>query len=141
MKLIARIFALIVSTAAAAEPIESKSIRVIDGDTIEARSMTVRLIGFDAPEIAQAKCAAERAKGYRAAERLRELVAAGNLDLSLMTCSCRPGTEGTPECNNGRSCGVLRSEGRDVGVILIREKHARRFVCGATRCPRRKSWC
>jgi len=29
----------------------------------------------------------------------------------------------------------------DVGDILISEGLARRFVCGATSCPRRRPWC
>jgi hypothetical protein len=33
--------------------------------------------------------------------------------------ACRTGTEGTPRCNYGRSCGVLRARGQDVGALLI----------------------
>jgi hypothetical protein len=47
------------------------------------------------------------------------------------------GTEGTPRCNYGRSCGVLAIRGKDVAEILIGEGLARRYVCGATRCPKR----
>jgi endonuclease YncB( thermonuclease family) len=36
--------------AACAEPIEPGAIQVIDGDTIRAHGLTVRLVGFDAPE-------------------------------------------------------------------------------------------
>ena len=49
--------ALILAAAAAiAEPVNPPAIRVIDGDTIEARGLVIRLIGFDTPE-SRARCA------------------------------------------------------------------------------------
>jgi hypothetical protein len=45
-------------------------------------------------------------------------------------------------CNHGRACGTLRSNGRDVGAILIAEGLAVPFVCGATSCPKTpRPWC
>ena len=133
---------LLVATAATAEPIAPGAVRVIDGDTIEALGRTIRLVGFDTPETgSQARCEGERSLASRATFRLRQLVTAGGLDLALVPCACRPGTEGTPACNYGRSCGVLKAAGRDVGAILIGEGLARPYICEATRCPRRQSWC
>jgi hypothetical protein len=74
------------------------------------------------PDIFLRQCFAPSDSGaYRLPSRLRSIVAAGRLSLDRVTCSCRPGTEGTPFCNYGRLCAVLKSAGQDVGAILIRE--------------------
>lgn len=54
---------------------------VVDGDTIRLGQRRIRLIGIDAPELAGAQCAAERALGERAADRLLALVNQGEFDL------------------------------------------------------------
>jgi endonuclease YncB( thermonuclease family) len=77
----------------------------------------------------------------RATLRLRDLVNGGDLDLTLVRCSCAKGTEGTKRCNYGRACGVLTAKGKDVGATLIDEGLARLFVCGLDRCPKRQPWC
>jgi endonuclease YncB( thermonuclease family) len=134
---------LILPALAGAEPIEPSAIQVRDGDTIEARGRVVQLVGFDAPETAdRARCEAERTLGIHAAERLRLLIhTAARLDLTLVRCSCRPGTEGTWLCNRRRACGVLTIGGQDVGPVLIAEGLARRYVCRSYSCPRRTAWC
>ena len=127
---------------ATADPITPGAIEVIDGDTIRAQGRTVRLVGFDAPEAGlHARCESERTLAARATFRLRQLINGGGLDLELIPCSCRRGTEGTPHCNYGRACGVLTAARKDVGDILISEGLARRYVCGRTSCPRREPWC
>jgi endonuclease YncB( thermonuclease family) len=132
----------ICGTVTVAEPITPGAITVTDGDTIRAHGRAVRLVGFDTPEMGnRALCEGERSLGARASMRLRQLVAAGGLDLTLIPCNCPPTTEGTQACNHGRACGVLRSAGRDVGPLLIAEGLARAYVCQGTRCPRRQSWC
>jgi endonuclease YncB( thermonuclease family) len=132
------------SFPAAAEPIDSVDIRVIDGDTIRVyhEQPNVRLVGFNAPETRRAACDAERELGAKATRRLRDLVRAGDLDFVYVACSCPAGTEGTRLCNHGRDCGTLKSRGRDVGAILMEEGLAVPFVCGATRCPKTpRPWC
>ena len=120
---------LLVTWSATAEPISPGAIQVIDGDTISARRQTVRLVGFDSPEGGMnARCEAERTLAARASTRLRQLIAAGGLDLSQVACSCLPGTEGTTACNYGRSCGVLNAAGKDVGELLIMESSMRRLT-------------
>jgi endonuclease YncB( thermonuclease family) len=116
---------------------------VIDGDTVRVRGETFRLVGFDAAETGdQARCAHERQLGNRATARLRELIdSAARSELTRVPCACRADTQGTRDCNYGRSCGTLRADGRDVGNVLIAEGLARPYVCGATGCPRRGSWC
>jgi endonuclease YncB( thermonuclease family) len=124
------------------EPIEPRAIEVIDGDTIRANGRTVRLVGFDAPEAGyHARCESERALAAKATFRLRQLVSRGGLDLQLVPCACRRGTEGTPHCNYGRACGVLTAAGEDVGALLISEGLARSYVCGRTSCPARRPRC
>lgn len=127
-----------------AEPIQPDRIRVIDGDTIEidGRKPTIRLVGFNAPEIRNAKCEDEGRLGVNATNRVRELVKSGSLELIYVQCACKPGTEGTFACNFGRRCGILKSNGRDVRDILIQEGLAVPFKCGETRCPKMpRPWC
>jgi endonuclease YncB( thermonuclease family) len=131
-----------IASIAQAEPIASGAIQVIDGDTIRAGGRLVRLVGFDTPEPeSQAHCESERTLAARATFRLRQLVAGGGLDLSLIPCSCKSGTEGTQVCNYGRACGVLKAAGKDVGPVLIAEGLARTYHCSRTRCPSRQPWC
>jgi len=131
----------LVTSITNASPLDSAQIEVLDGDTIRIGGETIRLVGFDAPETYRAQCPSERELGNRATSRLRHLVAGGGLDLERVACACRAGTEGTPRCNYGRSCGILRARGQDVGAVLIAEGLARAFVCGRTSCPKREAWC
>lgn len=129
---------------ASSAPIAPDDVRVIDGDTIRIHHQRpdVRLVGFNAPETRRAQCDVERASGDRATARVRNLVRSSKLDFEFVACSCSPGTEGTPLCNYGRRCGILKADGRDVGAILISENLAVPFVCGQTRCPPTpKPWC
>src|SRR5216683_3149754 len=110
-------------------------VTVIDGDTIKVRGRTIDLVGFDAPETGnRAQCPRERELGARATAQLKSLIAGGGLDLRLVPCACPPDTEGTPECNEGRSCGELRSYGRDIGGMMIQYVLAKPYVCSATSC-------
>jgi endonuclease YncB( thermonuclease family) len=102
----------------------------------------MRLVGFNTPETIEPRCAAERALGQKAKARLRQLVSKGRASVERVRCSCKPGTEGTNACNHGRSCGVLRVDGRDVGDILISEGLAVPFGCGVRSCPPTpRPWC
>jgi endonuclease YncB( thermonuclease family) len=141
LALVVAVLASLVAGRAAAEPINPGDVWVADGDTIRAHGKTYRLVGFDAPETARARCAAEQQLGARATERLQAIVNLGALDLTEVRCSCAPGTHGTRSCNFGRLCGKLTAKGEDVGTILIREGLARPFHCGEHRCPRRQGWC
>ena len=129
---------------AKAEPVVPSDIEVIDGGTIRTRGKTVTLLGYDTPRRGpRALCRTENTVRAMAAVKLRDLVAAGNLSLTMVPCPCGRLSRGTIFCNRGRACGVLRSGGENVGDMLIREKLAREFICGETRCPPRKiaRWC
>ena len=68
----------------------------------------------------------------RATWRLRQIIRTGDdIDLQLVECSCRPGTEGTRWCNYGRACGYLTVDGRDVGDTLIAENLAHPLTAGS----------
>jgi len=133
----------IVSIPQQGRAVTVSAFNVVDGDTVEVRGRTFRLVGFNTPETGrQAQCAYERDLADRATQRLQSLISsAGSAELTPVACACRPGTDGTSECNYGRSCGILYANGRDVGSILISEGLARPYACGPTGCPRRHQWC
>ncbi|CAK07614.1 MULTISPECIES: thermonuclease family protein [Rhizobium] len=117
---------------------------VTDGDTVHVAGERAgtRLVGFNTPEKFSPQCEYERKLGERASSRLRELVKSPNLQLTKVPCACPAGSEGTDACNHGRSCGVLKVDGRDVGQILIGEGLAVPFICEGNRCPRTpRPWC
>lgn len=134
----------VAAPAAPAEQIAPSDIEVIDGGTIRARGKTVTLLGYDTPRRGpRALCRTETTLRAMATAKLQELVAGGNLSLQVVPCPCGRLSQGTIFCNRGRACGVLRAGADNVGDTLIREKLARSFVCGETRCPPRKiaRWC
>jgi len=125
------------------DPRSSGPIEVVDGDTVRHEGFTYRLVGFDTPERGdKARCDDERQRAEKATQRLRSLIsAAGSPRLTRVACACRPGQEGTKNCNFGRLCGSLTIGGRDVGKILIDEGLAHPYVCSGTSCPKRRPWC
>ncbi|RWE24145.1 MAG: thermonuclease family protein [Mesorhizobium sp.] len=125
-------------------PLARSQFSITDGDTIrlDGAAKGTRLVGFNAPESIEPRCAVEADLGRRAKARLTELVASAKLELQMIPCSCPAGTEGTDRCNYGRSCGSLFANGRDVGDVLISEGLAVPFVCGSTSCPPTpRPWC
>ena len=134
--------ALAMMQQAVAYPIESRQIRVIDGDTIVTDGKTIHLFGFAAPGMQGAQCRAERDLGAKAVKRMRDLIQAGTLDYSPVTCSCPATTLGRLICRFARTCGTLKANGRDVGEILVAEGLAVPFLCEGMECPRApKPWC
>lgn len=123
----------------------ARDFSITDGDTVQlyGAGKGTRLVGFNTPETYEPWCDQELALGRQATGRLRDLVStASQVELRLVACACAPGTQGTSECNFGRSCGVLTVDGRDVGKILIAEGLAVRFQCGRTSCPPLpRPWC
>lgn len=97
--------------------------KITDGDTIRCGDERIRLIGIDAPETEQAKCASERARGLAAKERLRQLLSGG------FTIE-RDGVD-----RYRRTLATLYVNGVDVGSVMIAEGHAREYAGG------RRPWC
>lgn len=116
---------------------------ITDGDTIRLNDGTpVRLVGFNTPEKFEPLCEREGRLGQQATDRLRELVQSGKSSVTMVPCACAPGTQGTKRCNFGRSCGILRVNGRDVGLTLVNEGLAAPFRCSQTSCPPLpRPWC
>ena len=82
----------------------------------------------------------EHGESTRATSRLRQMIQVSNdIDLQIVDCACRRGTEGTTACNYGRACGYLTIDGQDVGDVLIAEQLAHPLVCGKYSCPKRQS--
>jgi micrococcal nuclease len=128
--------------SASIDAIPRSQVAVVDGDTIRVHGKLTRLVGFNAPETFEPRCGSELRLGGQATARLRDLVATRLLEFVAVACACRPGTEGTPQCNYGRACGILRADGRNVGDILIAEGLAVPFVCRGTGCPPTpRPWC
>jgi endonuclease YncB( thermonuclease family) len=126
------------------EPLDRLNVRVIDGDTISIAGVpqNVRLVGFNAPETSEPQCSLEGGLGKAATDKLKQLVAADDLDFAYVRCACPLGTAGTSDCNFGRACGSLRVGGEDVGEILVAEGLAVPFACGWTSCPSLpRPWC
>jgi endonuclease YncB( thermonuclease family) len=106
---------------------------VVDGDTIDwgwrlkIESARYRLAVIDTPETRGARCAEERALGKQAAERLRSLVAAGDVTLRVDDASDK----------YRRQIASLSHGGHDVGETLISEGLARPYSGRG----KRGSWC
>jgi hypothetical protein len=45
----------------------------------------------------------ERVLAAKATQRLRQLIAAGGVELRRVACACKPDTEGTEQCNFGQT--------------------------------------
>jgi endonuclease YncB( thermonuclease family) len=128
----------------APQALSSTQVQVVDGDTIrlQGQQNDVRLLGFDSPQTARARCDVERERGYTTMRRLRALVESANLELQPAACACPPNTEGTDSCNLGKRCGILRANGWDVGERLIAEGLATRASCNGTSCLEPPNpWC
>ena len=100
---------------------------MVDGDTIRLGQRRVRLIGIDAPELAEAQCPAERALGERAADRLLALVNQGEFDLVGHRFNNRDA--------RGRDLRIARRGGVSFGKQLTNEGLARRYFGS------KRSWC
>jgi endonuclease YncB( thermonuclease family) len=109
-------------------------LRVIDGDTLEARVHVwlgqeivtkVRLAGIDAPEL-HARCAAERAGAEAARSALAALVEGRSVRL----------TDVRPDKYFGRVVARISAGGHDAGAALLAAGHARLYGGG-----RRGGWC
>jgi len=105
----------------------ASEIYAVDGDTIDHGDDRYRLVGFDTPEIYRAQCAAEKALGLKAKERLTEIIQiAGHVELAVQGKLDR----------YDRFLAVARAGDQEIGAILISEGLARPYGGG-----QRQPWC
>lgn len=107
---------------------------VYDGDTFNARIpiwanlevvTAVRVRGIDTPEM-RGKCQAEKDAALRARELLRQLLAAGRVELR----------EVEPDKYGGRIDATVLVDGLPVAEALVNAGLARRYAGGT-----RQGWC
>jgi endonuclease YncB( thermonuclease family) len=110
-------------------------LRVIDGDTFEARvriwpgmdvTTKVRLRGIDAPEM-RARCEDERVKAIAAREALQNILDQGSIGISGV---------GQDKYGGRVDADVSTAGTPDVSAALLEAGFARRYFGG-----RRESWC
>jgi endonuclease YncB( thermonuclease family) len=94
--------AAMASAVAGAEPIPSTAIRIMDGDTIEARGVVVRLVGYDTPETDRhARCAAESDLGAGRAHGLQRCLGSAASILSRCGAHAGQGRKARPNATRG----------------------------------------
>jgi endonuclease YncB( thermonuclease family) len=118
------------------EPIPAVVTYIIDGDTFSAKvllkqdieiTVRVRIMQIDAPEI-HGECESEIKAAFAAKDRLEELVP---IDSRIVLTGVKD------DKYLGRiDAYVADAAGRDVGEIMVREHHARRYGGG-----KRTGWC
>jgi endonuclease YncB( thermonuclease family) len=111
-------------------------LRVIDGDTFEARvrvwpgieiTTRVRLRDIDAPELGSAKCAEERAKAEVARDALRQLLAEGDVTVTRVDF----------DKYGGRVLAAAATRATpDISAAMLAKGLARPYAGG-----RRDGWC
>ena len=100
---------------------------VVDGDTFKLGDRSIRIIGINAPELAEAKCPAEAALARRSADRLRVLLNAGEFEMVAHRLQ--------QQDRHGRDLMLIRRGDRSIGSQLIDEGLAHRYVGS------KQSWC
>lgn len=99
---------------------------VVDGDTFWLHGENIRIADINTPEISDAGCGAERAKGQEAKLRLVELLNAGSFGLE---------TVDRDQDQYGRSLRVVTRNGASLGDQLVAEGLAEPWR------GRRSDWC
>jgi len=100
---------------------------VVDGDTLWLHGAKIRLADINTPEVSQPGCAAERALGQAATQRLIALLNAGPFSL------VRQGSRDADRY--GRLLRVATRDGRSLGQVLVAEGLAETWQ------GRRGDWC
>lgn len=122
---------------AKAEVVDGDRIVIIDGDTVALPGgERVRILNIDAPETRGARCEAEAVAGYRAKERLAELIRGGKVEVTRCEAS------GRCQDRYRRTLARLSAGGRDFGEVLVAEGRALAWATGpAARQSRVTYWC
>lgn len=100
---------------------------VVDGDSFRLGDRQIRITGIDAPEIGRPQCPEEAALGRKAADRLRQLLNAGEFDMVAHRLQRLD--------RHGRELMVVRRGDLSIGGQLIDEGLAHRYIGSKRR------WC
>ncbi|HEU0310386.1 MAG TPA: thermonuclease family protein [Sphingomicrobium sp.] len=93
---------------------------VVDGDTFRLGERRIRVMGIDAPELAQPRCELEAALARRSADRLRDLLNQGPFEMVAHRLQRQDRHE--------REVMMLRRGGESIGSQLIDEGLAHRYT-------------
>ncbi|MGB0966882.1 MAG: thermonuclease family protein [Halocynthiibacter sp.] len=110
--------------------LRATQIYVIDGDTIRVDAQTIRLTGFNTPEVRSAACEAERIAGIKAKEHLRGLIDRAR-DLRLILRLKRDGTPATDRYR--RHLAQFLLDEQDVADLMVNADLAEPYSGGARR--------
>lgn len=116
MRPTALIEAILLAIATVAAPALAQSVQVTDGDTLKLNDTTYRLWGIDAPESKQA-CADDWPAGQEATKALSDLIQG-----RAVACEART------QDRYGRTVGLCRADGQDIGAAMVRAGMAWAFV-------------
>jgi endonuclease YncB( thermonuclease family) len=100
---------------------------VVDGDTFWLHGQKIRMADIDTPEVSQPQCAAEKALGGRATDRLVALLSQGPFEMTSIG--------DRDEDRYGRKLRVIVRGGRSLGDQLVAEGLARTWT------GKREPWC
>lgn len=105
-------------------------VTIVDGDTVKIDGKTIRIVQIDTPEL-NGHCEAEVENAMHAANRLRELLATGNVTYKAT------GTD-----RYGRTLAKVYVGKTDVGKAMIKEGYALPYQPGAeAKLKRVQTWC
>lgn len=99
---------------------------VIDGDTFHYLGERIRIADIDTPETHPARCDYEANLGFRATNRLRELLNAGPFIIAPYE---------RDRDVYGRKLRIIMRDGKSLGMVLVSEGLARQWT------GHRKPWC
>ncbi len=99
---------------------------VVDGDTFWLDGTKYRIADIDTPEVSSPACAAEKAMGLRATQRLADLLNAGPFQL---------GAADRDADRYGRKLRIVTRDGASLGGLLVAEGLAHRWD------GRKHPWC
>lgn len=100
---------------------------VIDGDTFRLGDRKIRIVGIDAPELAEPRCPEEAVLARRSADRMLVLLNQGPFDMIAHKLQRRD--------RHGRDLMVIERNGVSIGGQMIDEGLAHRYI------GTKRSWC
>ena len=100
---------------------------VIDGDTFKLGDRKIRIVGIDAPELAEPRCPEEAVLARRSADRLLTLLNQGPFEMVAHRLH--------REDRHGRDLMVVERGGASIGRQLMDDDLAHRYIGS------KRSWC